>query len=97
VQGLAAFDVDGVLADVAHRRHHLDRRNWDAFFAAAADDPPLATGVTMARQCADAGLSVVYVSGRPERLRRVTADWLDRHGAELRGPLRHAQQVEGRT
>jgi hypothetical protein len=80
VRGLAVFDVDGVLADVAHRRHHLARPDWDAFFAAAADDPPLGTGVTMSHQCADAGLTVVYLSGRPERLRGVTSDWLDRHG-----------------
>jgi hypothetical protein len=79
VHGFAVFDVDGVLADVAHRRHHLARHNWHAFFAAAADDPPLATGVTMARQCADAGLTLVYLSGRPERLRPVTTDWLHRY------------------
>jgi hypothetical protein len=80
VQGFAVFDVDGVLADVGHRRHHLERHDWRAFFAAAADDPPLATGVTMAHQCADAGLTVVYLSGRPEGLRAVTVDWLHRHG-----------------
>jgi HAD superfamily, subfamily IIIB (Acid phosphatase) len=80
MRGAAVFDVDGVLADVAHRRHHLAHRDWDAFFAAAADDPPLATGVGMAHECADAGLAVVYLSGRPERLRAVTSEWLDRHG-----------------
>ena len=74
MHGFAVFDVDGVLADVAHRRHHLARHNWHAFFAAAADDPPLVTGVTMAHQCADAGLTLVYLSGRPERLRQVTVD-----------------------
>jgi hypothetical protein len=79
VQGFAVFDVDGVLADVGHRRHHLFRRDWEAFFAAAADDPPLHTGITLARQCADAGLTPVYLSGRPERLRAVTAAWLEQH------------------
>jgi hypothetical protein len=34
---LAVFDLDGVLADVRHRLHFLDRRpkDWDGFFAAA--------------------------------------------------------------
>ena len=34
---LAIVDIDGVVADVRHRLHHLDRRpkNWSAFFAAA--------------------------------------------------------------
>jgi hypothetical protein len=79
VQGFAVFDVDGVLADVGHRRHHLVDRDWDAFFAAAAADPPLDTGIGLVRQCADAGLTPVYLSGRPERLRAVTAAWLSRH------------------
>ena len=38
---LAVFDVDGVLADVEHRRHHVSgaRRDWDAFFDACGEDP----------------------------------------------------------
>jgi phosphoglycolate phosphatase-like HAD superfamily hydrolase len=44
---LAVFDVDGVVADVRHRLRHVahGRKNWNAFFAAAADDPPLEIGV----------------------------------------------------
>ncbi len=49
---LAVFDVDGVLADVRHRLRHVERRpkDWDAFFSAAVDDPPLAQGVALARR-----------------------------------------------
>ena len=34
---LAVFDLDGTLADVRHRLHHIEgrRRDWDAFFSAA--------------------------------------------------------------
>lgn len=77
---IAVFDLDGVLADVRHRLHHLDRRpkDWPAFFAAAGGDPPLAEGVALAR--ASAGdCEVVYVTGRPEHCRRDTLDWLRRH------------------
>ncbi len=79
---LAVFDVDGVLADVTHRRHHVlgPRPSWDAFFAAAGDDPPLGTGVALALRAYAAGHEVVYLSGRPERLRRDTERWLVRHG-----------------
>ena len=81
VRPLAVFDVDGVLADVRHRLHHVTGRpkDWDAFFDAAAADPPLATGVALAvesaREC-----DVVYVTGRPERCRQDTLAWFDRHG-----------------
>ena len=78
---LAVFDVDGVLADVRHRLHHLEGRpkDWDAFFGAAIDDPPLPEGVALCRESA-LDCEVVYVTGRPERCRRDTVDWFDRHG-----------------
>ena len=40
---IAVFDIDGVLADVRHRLHHLQCRpqRWEAFFTAADRDPLL--------------------------------------------------------
>ena len=78
---LAVFDVDGVLADVRHRLRHVERRrkDWDAFFGAALDDPPLAEGVALARESARE-CEVVYVTGRPERCRADTLTWFARHG-----------------
>jgi phosphoglycolate phosphatase-like HAD superfamily hydrolase len=77
----AAVDVDGVLADVRHRLAHLAgrRKDWDAFFAAAPDDPPLPEGLAVAARLA-ADHEVVYLTGRPEGCRRDTLAWLQRHG-----------------
>jgi len=74
---LAVFDADGVVADVRHRLRHVarGRKNWNAFFAAAADDPPLEIGVALAREWA-AEHDLVWLTGRPEHLRRVTERWL---------------------
>jgi phosphoglycolate phosphatase-like HAD superfamily hydrolase len=77
---LAVFDIDGVVADVRHRLHHLDPpRSWRRFFAGAADDPLLPEG---ARLVADLGRhhEVVWLTGRPDWLRVTTATWLTRHG-----------------
>jgi phosphoglycolate phosphatase-like HAD superfamily hydrolase len=78
---LAVFDVDGVLADVRHRLRYVERRrkDWDAFFGAAADDPPLSQGVALAQESAR-DCEVVYVTGRPERCRADTVAWFARHG-----------------
>lgn len=78
---LAVFDVDGVLADVRHRLSHLERRpkDWERFFSAAVDDPPLPQGLAMAAEAAKE-CEVVYVTGRPERCRTDTLDWFRRHG-----------------
>jgi len=76
---LAVFDIDGVVADVRHRLHHLRRHHWRAFFLDADDDPLLAEGARLVADLA-AQHEIVWLSGRPEWLRPVTADWLDRHG-----------------
>jgi len=77
---LAVFDIDGVVADVRHRLHHLDWPvSWRGFFAAAGRDPLLPEGASLV---ADLGRQhdIVWLTGRPEWLRDVTADWLARHG-----------------
>ncbi|MFF9568752.1 hypothetical protein [Streptomyces sp. NPDC014685] len=78
---LAVFDLDGTLADSAHRQHHLEgrRRDWGRFFAAAADDPPLAEGVRLVLSSAEE-CEIRYLTGRPERCRRDTVAWLAEHG-----------------
>lgn len=96
------LDIDGVVADVRHRLHHLEStpKNWSAFFAGAATDPPLPEGVAVARELA-AGHDIVWLTGRPERLRRVTTQWLRRHGLPVEplhmrrnGDFRPARQTK---
>lgn len=74
------LDIDGVLADVRHRLHFVATKpkNWDAFFAAAPADPPLEVGVRFAREAASSH-DIVYLTGRPERTRVDTLDWLRQH------------------
>jgi phosphoglycolate phosphatase-like HAD superfamily hydrolase len=83
---LAVFDIDGVVADVRHRLHHLGRhRSWRAFFDAAVHDPLLPEGARLVGDLAREH-DVVWLSGRPDWLRRVTQDWLAEHelpGREL--------------
>jgi phosphoglycolate phosphatase-like HAD superfamily hydrolase len=77
----AAVDLDGVLADVRHRLHHLDggRKDWNAFFAGIPDDPVHPEGLAVAQELAREH-ELVYFSGRPERTRTDTEEWLARHG-----------------
>lgn len=82
VPGFAVLDLDGVLADTRHRLHHLARRGsarWDAFFAAAGADPVHPEGRAVVDEVTGRGLTIVYLSGRPERTRAATVDWLARH------------------
>jgi hypothetical protein len=77
---LAVFDIDGVVADVRHRLHHLDRRrSWTSFFEAAHEDPLLAEGEALVAELGRTH-EIVWLTGRPEWLRDTTADWLAQHG-----------------
>lgn len=96
------FDIDGTLADVKHRRHFLGthgKPNWDGFFDAMVDDPPIASVCRLAgmisyrcdeiknwaEQGMDAGpeISIFICSGRPDSHRKQTEDWLREHVSEL--------------
>lgn len=81
---IAVFDIDGVLADPAHRQHHVASRpkDWDAFFAAVGEDEVLATGRARLHELA-VDHEVVLLSGRPESTRAATEAWLERHGIEV--------------
>jgi hypothetical protein len=84
---LAVIDLDGVVADVRHRLHHVKTRpkDWSSFFAAAPDDALLEEGARVAHALAEVH-DVAYLSGRPERCRSDTVAWLRRHGLP-EGPL----------
>lgn len=85
---IAVVDLDGVLADVRHRLHHLrtQPKDWDAFFAAAPDDAVLDEGRAVAERLAQ-DHDLLYLSGRPERCRHDTETWLRSHGLPP-GPVR---------
>ncbi|MGH8889515.1 MAG: LNS2 domain-containing protein [Acidothermaceae bacterium] len=74
------IDIDGVVADLRHRLHYLDRnpKDWQKFFAGAKDDQLLEIGAEFARTASSTHV-VVYLTGRPERLRRATTTWLAEH------------------
>lgn len=76
----AVIDLDGVVADVSHRVHHVEARpkDWGAFFGAAGKDPLLVEGHAVVTELATEH-EIVYLTGRPDYLRRVTVQWLSRH------------------
>ena len=78
---LAVVDLDGVVADVRHRLHHLEgrRADWGSFFAAAVDDPPHDEGLAVVARL-EVDHEVVYLTGRPESCRPDTERWLGEHG-----------------
>jgi hypothetical protein len=82
-RAVAVVDIDGVVADARHRRHHIAgrRRDWERFFAAAGDDPPHPEGLALVATLA-ADHDVVFLTGRPGRYRSATERWLADNGLD---------------
>ncbi|GAA1567378.1 hypothetical protein GCM10009789_21020 [Kribbella sancticallisti] len=77
----AVLDIDATLSDTSRRIHFLEKRpkDWDSFFARAKDDAVLDEGLAVATTLG-AEHEIVYLTGRPERLRRDTLKWLKDNG-----------------
>jgi len=77
----AVLDVDATLSDTSKRIHYIERKpkDWDSFFAHAKEDAVLDEGLAVATTLA-VDHEIVYLTGRPERLRRDTVKWLKDNG-----------------
>jgi len=78
----AIFDLDGTICNIDHRLHHVVNggHNWDAFFAGIPDDLPNLPIVDALRAFQNDGVAIVLCSGRPEKCRLPTEEWLHRFG-----------------
>lgn len=76
------FDLDGTLANGAHRIHRITTegksKDWSSYFAALIDDElilPISRLAHALALCYD----IVYVSGRPEEYQDETLEWMQIH------------------
>ena len=81
------FDIDGTLADVEHRRHHVANKpkDWTAFYEAMDDDPPNWPVVALAQALVIADHKLICVSGRPSNYYHRTYAWLTHHRIPCHG------------
>jgi phosphoglycolate phosphatase-like HAD superfamily hydrolase len=75
------FDIDGTIADLTQRLHHIKKSppDWDAFFADCQDDKPIRHIWELLNDLYGVGVIIVYVSGRSDRVRQETEDWISTH------------------
>lgn len=79
------FDLDGTLADLTHRLHHVKNgnRRWDQFFDECDKDVPIQTIIDLYHNLDASGdYFLVIVSGRSEVVFEKTIQWLKSQGIE---------------
>ena len=79
---LYIFDLDGTLALIEHRLHHIQgpKKDWRAFFAAVGDDAPNLPVIRTLQALRKSGAEVWIWSGRSDECKAQTVEWLQRYG-----------------
>jgi hypothetical protein len=81
------FDMDGTLADASERQHYLKKepQDWEGFIAEMHADAPIEVLVDLYREmCRSDFYGVVVLTGRPERYKKMTEEWMEKHDLPLR-------------
>lgn len=82
--GIAFFDMDGVLANCNHRLKYADK-DYDKFYAPQniAKDAPIQAGIELLRLMIAAGKKIVVITSRREMCRESTRQWLQDNGIDI--------------
>lgn len=75
------FDLDGTLADGAHRLHHIQKspKDWDSFFKDCVDDKPIEPMRALYNELARRNHLVAIWTGRSVAVYNETCEWLSKH------------------
>ena len=78
------FDLDGTLADIKHRKHHVrdGNRNWKQFFAECTGDRPNEPVIAAFKALEAAGHRLEIWSGRSDEVEAETRKWLKDQGID---------------
>lgn len=82
-------DIDGTIADLTHRLHHMQVRpkRYEEFHGSAMGDKPIQITIDIITHLWEKDMyDVLFVTGRPEKIRQVTLDWLNEHTIYKSGP-----------
>lgn len=81
-EGIILCDIDGTLADISHRLHHVEKepKDWKSFFSEIGGDSLRLDTASIIRQFESAGYSVIFVTARPEDYREATRNFLTEYG-----------------
>ena len=69
------FDIDGTISDATHRLQFAYMKEWDKFNEMAVQDPVIVKMADLMR-CIGWMENVILCTGRSEKFRYVTQDWL---------------------
>lgn len=74
-------DIDGTLADVEHRVHHVqsDNKDWKAFNDGMHADKLNHWCADLVKAMQGENYKIIFITGRGESYREMTEEWLKKH------------------
>ena len=74
-------DLDGTLADIEHRVHHVqsEEKDWKAFNEGIPLDSLNGWCADLVKAMQGESYKIIFITGRSEACREVTVDWLAKH------------------
>ncbi len=73
-------DIDGTIADNKHRQHYMEgKKDWDGFFSEMHLDKPIYQIINKIKILKNSGNEIVFLTGRPEKYRLITENWLKKY------------------
>lgn len=72
-------DLDGTLCNTDHRQHFMEQKpkDWNGFYEAMGEDKPNEWCFELIFAMREAGVHVIFVTGRPTTYREKTLEWLE--------------------
>lgn len=82
---IVVFDIDGTLAKIDHRLHHIQKKpkDWVSFDSGILEDEVNEPVESVLFAMYRSRHTILLASGRNERSRQRTEEWLDAHGLNL--------------
>lgn len=82
MRNVYVFDIDGVLANHNHRKHYIDEtpKDWEAYYGGMLDDGRVNFTCDLVTEFKAEGHFVVLATGRPEKYRDDTCEWMKKVG-----------------
>jgi len=79
-QKLVLCDIDGTVANNNHRQNLLKEfKDWDKFFSQLKHDEPIEMVIEAVKQQVESNNLLIFLTGRPEKYREMTQDWLSEY------------------
>jgi hypothetical protein len=83
MKDIILVDIDHTISDAFHRDQMIGIAPWDEYHSASEHDDPAHDFVKIMESFRTHGFKIVGLTSRPEKWRKLTNDWLFKHGIYL--------------